>query len=143
MIAFIIIAIILIYSFKTENHIETPDIRKKFEPFIEATTQRYLQNKINCSIEDVDTDKRCLVIHTEILTINEDKVSHFLYINGNNFLVESTYTIFDLKLTKTYNYKISEMNRETQIREAKNTLSDFFDHRMRFEKKMNQRLFMK
>lgn len=140
MITFIIIAIaaiiiikFLMYSSKSENQIEVNDIRKKFKPFIDTIINRYLQNSIICKLEDIDDDKRCVSIQTEKLTINDDKVTHFIYFKDNSFYVEIIYTIFSLKLNKTYNYKVSEMDGQRQIREAKEILTNFYNLRLQFE----------
>ena len=80
-IALVIIIIIkfLMYSSKPENQIEASDVRKKFKPFIETIMNSYMKSNIMCSVSDIDDDKRCVVIQTEKLTINDDKIFYTLY----------------------------------------------------------------
>lgn len=157
MITFVIVGIVvivlvkfLIYASKPENQIESQEIQTKFKPFIDAILQNYLQIKINCTIKDFYPDNTCLMIQTESLSINQDTVSHFLYLTGDQFFVESTYTVFELKFRKIYNFKISKMDGLTQKMEAKEFLNNFFDEKIKFqeenesliiEKMMDQHLY--
>lgn len=141
MIIFTIIAIVVIiiikflmYSSKPENQIEATDIRKKFKPFIDTIINSYMQNNVTCSVEDVDDDKRCVVIQTDKLSINDDKITHFIYFMNDSFKIEITYKIFSLKFNKIYAYKVSEMDGLRQINEAKDILRNFTHLKMQFEK---------
>lgn len=135
-IALVIIIIIkfLMYSSKPENQIEASDVRKKFKPFIETIMNSYMKSNIMCSVKDIDDDKRCVVIQTEKLTINDDKISYFLYFMDNSFRIEIIYNIFSLKFNKNYNYKVSEMDGQRQIKEAKDILNNFHHLKLQFEK---------
>ena len=135
-IALVIIIIIkfLMYSSKPENQIEASDVRKKFKPFIETIMNSYMKSNIMCSVSDIDDDKRCVVIQTEKLTINDDKIFYTLYFTNDSFRIEITYNIFSLKLNKYYNYKVSEMDGQRQIKEAKDLLNNFHHLKLQFEK---------
>ena len=122
------------YSSKPENQIEANDIRKKFKPFIDTITNSYLQNNVTCSVEDIDDDKRCVVIQTDKLSINDDKITHFIYFMNDSFKIEIIYKIFSLKFNKIYTYKVSEMDGQRQINEAKNILRNFTLLKLQFEK---------
>lgn len=157
MITFVIIAIVIIilvkflfYASKSENQIETEDIQKKFKPFIEAIIKKSSENKINCTIKEFHPDQTCLMIQTDSLSINKDSITHFLYIEGDQFSIESTYTLFILEFKKIYNNKVSTMDGQTQITEAREFLSDFFEEKIKFqeenesliiEKMMEQHLY--
>lgn len=141
MITFTIIAIVVIiiikflmYSSKPENQIEANDIRKKFKPFIDTIINSYMQNNVTCSVVDVDDDKRCVVIQTDKLSINDDKITHFIHFINDSFKIEITYKIFSLKFNKIYVYKVSEMDGQRQINEAKNILRNFTHLKLQFEK---------
>lgn len=141
MITFTIIAIVVIiiikflmYSSKPENQIEANDIRKKFKPFIDTIINSYLQNNVTCSVEDIDDDKRCVVIQTDKLSINDDKITHFIYFMNDSFKIELIYKIFSFKFNKIYMYKVSEMDGQRQINEAKNILRNFSQLKLQFEK---------
>ncbi|WP_291101597.1 MULTISPECIES: hypothetical protein [unclassified Flavobacterium] len=141
MITFTIIAIVVIiiikflmYSSKPENQIEANDIRKKFKPFIDTIINSYMQNNVSCSVEDIDDDKRCVVIQTDKLSINDDKITHFIYFMNDSFKIEIIYKIFSLKFNKIYTYKVSEMDGQRQINEAKDILRNFTHLKLQFEK---------
>jgi hypothetical protein len=140
MITFTIIAIViiiiikfLIYSSKPENQIEAVEIRKKFKPFIETIINGYSQNNIMCLLEDVGEHKNCLVIQTGKLSINDDKITHFMHFLNNTFKIEITYNIFSLKLRKTYIYNVSEMDGQRQIKIANDILKNFLLLKLQFE----------
>jgi hypothetical protein len=140
MIAFTIIAIFVIiiikflmYSSKPENQIEANDIRKKFKPFIDTIINSYMQNNVTCSVEDIDDDKRCIIIQTDKLSINDDTITHFIYFMSDSFKIEITYNIFSLKFNKIYAYKVSEMDGLRQINEAKEILRNFTHLKLQFE----------
>ena len=119
-IALVIIIIIkfLMYSSKPENQIEASDVRKKFKPFIETIMNSYMKSNIMCSVSDID----------------DDKIFYTLYFTNDSFRIEITYNIFSLKLNKYYNYKVSEMDGQRQIKEAKDILNNFHHLKLQFEK---------
>lgn len=140
MIAFTIIAIVVIiiikflmYNSKPENQIEASDIRKKFKPFIDTIINSYRQNNVTCSVEDIDDDKKCIIIQTDKLSINDDTITHFIYFMSDSFKIEITYNIFSLKFNKIYEYKVSEMDGLRQINEAKEILRNFTHLKLQFE----------
>ena len=140
MIVFIILAVIafvlikfIIYASKSENQIETDDIRKKFKPFIDVIIESYVKYDIKTIITDIDDDKKAIDIQTEYLSDCKDKIDHFLMIQGNTLRIEVIYFIYDLKFREIYTLEVSRMDGRMQTIESERIIKDFHRKKIKFQ----------
>ena len=148
MIVIILIAIVvfvlikfLFNNSKSENKIESNDIRVRFKPFIDVVVNSYKELGIEAKIADIDNDKRAVVIQTDYLSENKDKINHFLMIKGDIFHIEITYFILSLKFRKVYDLQISNMDNYFQKINSQKIIKDFEILRNEFQSE-NEALIM-
>lgn len=148
MIVIILIAIVvfvlikfLFNNSKSENKIESNDIRVRFKPFIDVVVNSYKELGIDAKIADIDNDKRAVVIQTDYLSENKDKINHFLMIKGDIFHIEITYFILSLKFRKVYDLQISNMDNYFQKINSQKIIKDFEILRNEFQSE-NEALIM-